>query len=80
MNQISERIFHRLNKNFVEIDTEQFVEINDQLIKLNIPKLSVSYVNSPSGRERLQKEQPENIVLSVLSFWGDQPTIEDETL
>ncbi len=68
---------HRLTSDFVEIDTEQHVEVNGAQVKLDIPKHSTSYANSRSGRERLRVEQPENIIAAVMAIWGDAPTIED---
>jgi len=77
MNTIPKITIHRLTENFVEIDTEQYVEIDSLEIKLDIPKHSVTYVNSLSGRLQLHENQNENIVNSVLAIWGDQPTIEE---
>ena len=78
MDTTTKTTIHRLTTEFVEIDTEQYVEINDQKIKLDMPKHSVSYVNSASGREQLQNDLPEKIIQAVLVIWGDEPTINEE--
>jgi len=80
MYTITKTTIHRLTTEFVEIDSEQYVEINGQQIKLDVPKHSVSYINSVSGRERLLYDQPVNIIKAVLLIWGDEPTIEEEEI
>ncbi len=77
MKTIKKTAIHRLTVNIVEIDSEQYIEIEGKEVKLDTPKHSTAYVNSPSGRERLQAEQPENIITSVLAIWGTEPTVED---
>lgn len=74
---ITKTTLHRLTPDLVEIDSEKYVELNGAEVKLDIPKHSTSYVNSPSGRERLQSEQPGNVAASVLAMWGDTPTMAD---
>ena len=77
MNTTPKITINRLTSTFVEIDTDQYIEINGQGIKLDQLKHSVSYMNSPLGREQLQSGQPENIVESVLAIWGEAPTTTD---
>lgn len=36
-----------------------------------------SYMNSLSGREFLNANEPEEVVAEVLSVWGDKPIIEE---
>jgi len=67
-------IIHRLAANFVEINTKWHEIIEEEVTQHNH---MVSYMNSPSGRERLQDEQPENVVESVFAIWGDTPTVAD---
>lgn len=41
------------------------------------PKHSVSYVNSLSGRQEVQRREPETIAAAAMAMWGDTPTVEE---
>ena len=76
-NTIKKLSINHLTDKFVAIDTEQFIEIDGVQVKLNIPTHRVSYVNSISGRERLQAEQDVNFAAVIMQVWGDTPTVVD---
>ena len=40
----------------------------------------VSYGNWESDRQRLIKNEPENIVNAVMAIWGDTPTVVEPTI
>ena len=69
-----------LAPNFAHIDCVECVCDGDSHRNVADSNHRDSYANSPSGRERLQKEQPENIVEAVLAFWGKNTTVEDPEL
>ena len=77
METIKKTTICKLTEKFVEIETEDYIQLNGQEIKLDIPKHAVSYMNSPSQREQLQEQQPENIVSAVMVIWGKEPTVEE---
>ena len=60
---------------FVNIQTTTSVDFEGKEIVTD--NHAVSYMNSPLGRERLQNEQPENIVRAIFEVWGDVPTEKD---
>ena len=37
-----------------------------------------AYANSATGRKDLQKQEPQNVVNSVFSIWGNSPKINEE--
>ena len=37
-----------------------------------------SYANSATGRQDLKKQEPQNVVNSVFSIWGNSPKINEE--
>lgn len=57
-----------LTRNFVLIDgVEKQIGENHRC----------AYINSASDRERLMANEPEKVVETVLSVWGDEPTVEE---
>jgi len=75
METIKKTTIHRLTAEFVEIDSEQYIEVDGQEVRLDMPKHAVSYANSASGREQLKREQPKNIIDGVFAIWGKTPTV-----
>ena len=75
MNTIKKIEIARLTENFVELIAREFVEIDGKEVKLSIPHVANSYVNSETGRQRLQENEPENIVTAIMAIWGDMPTV-----
>lgn len=65
-----------LTKDTVSILTQKFITIEgvDQQVGENHRQ---AYVNSEKGRTELQEKEPANVVDSVLSIWGDVPTVAD---
>lgn len=66
-----------LTEDSVSILTQKFIDIDGVTSQVG-QNHRKAYVNSQSGRETLQNEQPEEVVNAVLSIWGDTPTIEEE--
>lgn len=67
-----------LTVNSVSILTQKFCDIDG--IETQVGKNHrVSYVNSETGRQTLQGQQPEEVVNAVFAIWGDTPTIAEAT-
>ena len=62
-----------LTSDSVSIKTQTFIEFEGE--EKEIGNNHSGYTNRPSGRKRLQDEQPENVVNAVLAVWGDEPTV-----
>ena len=63
----------------VSIATDKFIELDGQEQKVG-ERHRIAYQNSKKGREQIQNEQPDYVVASVFSIWGDEPTIEDPVI
>ena len=65
-----------LTKDTVSILTKKFIEVEgvDQQVGENHRR---AYINSQSGREDLEENEPEDVVNAVLAIWGDAPTVAD---
>jgi len=79
METVKQTTIRDLTERFVNIRTTWF-EISEDQKEVKPCNHAVCYANSPSGRTRLQDEQPQNIVDSVMAIWGDTPTVEDPKL
>jgi len=78
METIKKHTLCRLTDRFVEIETNQYIELNGEEVKLNIPTHGVSYMNSSKQRELLKDSDfPQNIKDAILKVWGKSPTVED---
>lgn len=67
-----------LTNDSVSILTRKFVEIDGVETQIGQDHRR-AYVNSKTGRNILQENEPTNIVNSVFAIWGDKPTIEEPT-
>jgi hypothetical protein len=77
METVKKKTIYRLDRNGVEIRTDEGIMFNGDIISLGKLPHQVSYINSTNGREALQSEQPAEIITATLSMWGDEPTIEE---
>ena len=76
MEIITKKQIDQLTEFGVSIRTQQFVNIDGKLAQVGDTH-RCSYANSIYGRDKLIKDEPENISKSVLVIWGDNPTVED---
>lgn len=76
METFEEKTIDRLTVNGVSILTQKFTFIDG--VKTQIGENHrCAYSNSVSDRERLLANEPEGVVETVLSVWGDEPTVEE---
>lgn len=69
-----EKIVDMLTNDSVSIITKKFIDVDG--IKTQVGENHrCAYVNSESGRIKIQKEQPKEVVNSVFAIWGNAPTI-----
>lgn len=66
-----------LNVNSVCVVTQNFANIQGNEIQIGYNH-RMAYRNSPKGRALLQASEPEEYVNSILSIWGNTPTLEDD--
>lgn len=65
-----------LTKNSVSVKREKVIQVEG--IEYRVPNPTrKSYVNSINGRIELEKELNEPFINSVLTVWGNEPTIEE---
>lgn len=74
MDIIEKKIVDMLTQNSVSIATDKFIKI-DGIEQQIGQRHRISYENSEKGREKIQKDQPEDVVASVFAIWGDTPTV-----
>ena len=75
MEIIQEKRIEDLCKNGVIIATQD-VLIQDNIEPQNVGDIKrISYGNSERDRERLAKNEPEDIVTAVMAIFGDTPTV-----
>lgn len=66
-----------LTKDSVSILTQKFIE--EDGVSYQVGKNHrCAYVNSVSGRENIQTNEPEDISSIILAYWGSEPTIIEE--
>lgn len=70
------KIVDMLTNDSVSILTQQFVELDGKLEQIG-QNHRISYVNSGSGREELQKNESTDVINAVLALWGNEPSIEE---
>lgn len=75
MDIIEKKTIDMLTVNSVSIATDKFIELDGQEQQVG-ERHRISYENSVDGRNKIQDEQPENIVSAVLAIWGNVPTVE----
>lgn len=66
-----------LTTDSVSILTKKFIEVDGVETQVG-ENHRCAYVNSETGRSDLQENEPEEVVNSVFSIWGDVPTINEE--
>lgn len=75
MDIIEKKIIDMLTVNSVSIATDKFIVLDGQEQQVG-DRHRIAYENSESGRDKIRKEQPEDVVNAVLAIWGDTPTVE----
>lgn len=66
-----------LTTNSVSILTQKFIYVDGVETQVG-ENHRCAYANSITGRQDLQKQEPQDVVNSVFAIWGDAPTINEE--
>ena len=66
-----------LKKDSVSILTQKFIYVDGVETQVG-ENHRCAYSNSATGRKDLQKQEPQNVVNSVFSIWGNSPKINEE--
>ena len=66
-----------LKKDSVSILTQKFINVDGVETQVG-ENHRCAYVNSKTGRNTLQKQEPHDVVNSVFAIWGNVPTINEE--
>ena len=66
-----------LTTDSVSILTQKFIDVDGVETQVG-ENHRCSYANSLTGRQDLQKQEPQDVVNSVFAIWGDVPTINEE--
>ena len=66
-----------LTTDSVSILTQKFINVDGVETQVG-ENHRCAYVNSKTGRNTLQKQEPHDVVNSVFAIWGDVPTINEE--
>ena len=66
-----------LTTDSVSILTQKFIYVDGVETQVG-ENHRCSYVNSKTGRNALQKQEPKDVVNSVFAIWGNAPTINEE--
>lgn len=65
-----------LTKDSVSVITRQMLNMNG--VQQQVGEIHrCGYVNSTSGRNELQTQEPADVTNAVLAMWGPTPTIQD---
>ena len=65
-----------LTSESVSVLTQKFINVDGVQTQVG-QNHRCAYVNSESGRNELQENEPEEIVNSVMAIWGDTPTVSE---
>ena len=66
-----------LTTDSVSILTQKFIDVDGVETQVG-ENHRCAYTNSTTGRQDLQKQEPQDVVNSVFAIWGDVPTINEE--
>lgn len=66
-----------LTTDSVSILTQKFIDVDGVETQVG-ENHRCAYANSETGRNELQKQEPQDVVNSVFAIWGDVPTINEE--
>lgn len=67
----------QLTETSVNVVTVSYATINKE--EREIGRSRMAYVNSPTGREKIAADLPEEYAKAVLALWDDKPTAADPT-
>lgn len=76
MNIKETKIIEMLTCDTCNILTEKSIIVDGKKHIIGEP-VRQAYCNDPTGRTLIQKENPEDIVSTVFTLWGDAPTLDD---
>lgn len=76
MNIKETKIIEMLTCDTCNILTEKSIIVDGKKHIIDEP-VRQAYCNDPTGRTLIQKENPEDIVNTVFTLWGDTPTLDD---
>ena len=72
----TKKIVDRLTEDGVSILTQKFVEDDGQMLQVG-ENHRRAYTNSITGRAEITENEPEDVVNTVMTMWGDTPTIDE---
>ena len=67
-----------LTSESVSVLTQKFIDVDGVQTQVG-QNHRCAYVNTEFGRKAITESEPEDVVSSVMSIWGDKPTIEETT-
>lgn len=67
-----------LTNESVTVHVITYIIFNGQNLDLHDKSFTTSYMNSPRGRKMLMEEIPEPYLSSILTMWGQMPTLDLE--
>lgn len=70
------KIIEMLAYNTCNILTQKSITVDGEEHIIGDP-VRQAYCNNPTGRTLIQEENPEDIVNTVFTMWGDTATLED---
>lgn len=79
MNISEKKTIDMLTSESVSILTQKFVNVDGENMQIG-ENHRCAYVNSESGRQQLQDNEPQEVATAVLVIWGDTPTIEETAI
>ena len=75
-----DEVLNTVESNITDIGNKLDGHVNDTGNPHNVTASQAAYVNSETGRNMLQENEPEEVVNAVFSIWGDTPTIEEPSV
>ena len=76
---IEEKTIDMLTKDSVSVKTLKFIEEEGEKYQVG-GIMRRAYSNSITGREEIQKNEPEDVSTAVLQYWGDEPTVKEDII
>lgn len=76
MEYIIKTTLDALTSDSVSVLTQKFANIGGETVQIGQDHRK-AYVNSEFSRQELSQEVPDPYLTTILTLWGDKPTIED---
>ena len=65
----------QLTTTSVNVLTVARAKVNGKMYELE--RTRMCYANSPTGRQKVSQDLPEQYAEAILAVWGDTPTVDD---